>query len=137
MDKSNLIKNYEKVEHIIESKFKENKKNNQAAFFSLGFSALGGAVISSSSLETALAGGASAILTGLIMASYFFMGKEKNNQTIYIKKLLLDKIYQLMPEEDKNFIDNKLRKNEVINNIQKICEKTLTKETIITPSPKF
>ena len=132
MDKSNWISSYENAEAAIEKAVKANKEFTHAAFFSLGLAGVGAAVAASSRFEPVLAGGVSAVVTGLIMGTYFFMSKGKNNDIIDAKQRLLDKIYKLMPEQDQDFLEQNAQiKQKAIDNVQLLRNKPQQSDSLI------
>jgi hypothetical protein len=133
MDKDNWIENYEKNSDIIEKSLKENKDFTCSAFFSLGLASIGAAVTISSNSEPLLASGIAAVLTGLVMGGYFFMSKEKNKEIIDTKMIVLEKIYNLMPEKDKDLLNQKIQsKQKTIEKIKLLRETTIVREDGIT-----
>lgn len=134
MDKSNLVSNYENTETTIEKAVKQNRDFTHAAFFSLGLSGIGAVIAASAKFEPVLAGGAAAVATGLTMGTYFFMSTGKNTELINAKQRLLEKIYKLMPEQDKEFIKKRSipNKENAIQNIQAIRDKNVVENTAHT-----
>ncbi len=135
MNDDSWIKTYENTEKIIEKSIKENKGFTKAAFFSLGLAGIGAALLASSRFEPILAGGASALVTGMVMGGYFWMSKSKNIETIEIKERMLEKLYKLMPPEDQDFIDNK--KQKALEAIEVLRENNKSTENAVSKNQSF